>query len=303
MPDEMKLKQPKEENELAPGERRWSILAHASTFLTYLIAIGSPTLETSGIYNLVTPWILQLFMRKKPFARGQAKEAFLFQVFLTAYFFFIHSHRYNSNIVWVPLLVLGIILHGINFITATIIVLFKKDFHYPLSPFYHFRKWRKKKYEKDLFLGKFDSKNQAAFFEKHLERLKAIRVKVRKIQVTIKNNEVNQKITSILESIDKIILNFEKDPSDINRYRQFLQYYPDATVKLLEKYQYLESSSEKPEDIKNSLEKVSSTLDSLKGAYEEYHKKLMDNDVLELDIETQLIEDTLKYDNFGKKKP
>lgn len=301
MSENMQPKRPVKENELAPGERRWSIIAHASTFLTYFIAMGSATLETAGIYNLLTPWILQLFMRKKPFARGQAKEAFLFQILLTAYFFFIHSHRGNTNIVWVPLLILGIVLHGVNFITATIVVLFKKDFHYPLSPFYHFRKWRNKKYEKDLFLGKFDSKNQAAFFEKHLERLKAIRVKVRKIQVTIKNTSVNEKITSILASIDKIILNFEKDPSDINRYRQFLQYYPDATVKLLEKYQYLESSSENPEDIKESLDKVSSTLDSLKDAYEEYYKKLMDNDLMELNIETQLIEDTLKYDNFGKK--
>ncbi len=299
----MEIKAPENnELELNPGERRWAILSHASTFFTYIIAAFSPVLEMAGVYNLVTPWILQLFMRNKPFARGQAKEAFLFQIFLVVYYYWIYSYRQSSSLgwIWYPLLITGVGIHLVNFILAVIFVLFKKDFHYPFSPFYHFRKWQKKKYDSNLFIGKFDSKNQAEFVKKHIERLKAIGVQVKKMAATIKNPEVKTKISSISANIDKIILNFEKDPGDVNRYRQFLQYYPDATVKLLEKYQFLESSSDNPADLAASLEKVSSTLDLLKNAYEEYYQKLIDNDVQELNIETKMIEETLKYDNFGQ---
>jgi len=114
----------------------------------------------------------------------------------------------------------------------------------------------------------------------------------------VKNDKIKHTIQEIIVVLKKILNDIEKDPANIKRTRRFLSYYLETTLKIITKYYELSKEEIVSDDLKKSLVKVESTLDSLKNTFVSYYKKLLDDDAMDLDAEIEVLEKTIKMENY-----
>jgi 5-bromo-4-chloroindolyl phosphate hydrolysis protein len=112
----------------------------------------------------------------------------------------------------------------------------------------------------------------------------------------VKNPSVKKKIQDIYAVCGKIFDDFEKDPKDIKAARQFLSYYLESTVNILKRYVDLAAHGELNPEIQASLKKVENLLDTIKTAFEKQLARLLEDDVMDLDAEIAVLEQTMKMD-------
>ena len=116
----------------------------------------------------------------------------------------------------------------------------------------------------------------------------------------ISDQEVKDKIKSITDLTDKIFKDIEHDPKDIKACRQFLNYYLDATIKIINQYVFL--SEKNPDAEKNkSLKKVENVMSTIESAFEKQLSKMYDDDFMDLDAEISVLDKTIEMEGLGKK--
>lgn len=115
----------------------------------------------------------------------------------------------------------------------------------------------------------------------------------------IKNPNVVNQVTHIIEIINRIFENFKKDPKDIKVARQFLSYYFDSTLKIVKMYVELSSQETRSPEMDKTLSKAEDMLHSIGLAYEKLLSKLLENDVMDLDVEIATLEKTFKAENLN----
>lgn len=123
---------------------------------------------------------------------------------------------------------------------------------------------------------------------------------MKKAAQAITDQAVKDKINNISNVTDNIFKNIEQDPKDIKKCRQFLNYYLDATIKIIKQYVFL---SEKNPDTDNShtLRKVEDVMGRIESAFEKQLNKLYDDDYMDLDAEISVLDKTIEMEGLGKK--
>lgn len=116
----------------------------------------------------------------------------------------------------------------------------------------------------------------------------------------IKNRAVNAKVDALCVTVRKILAEIKRDPEDLKIARQFLSYYLDATINILDKYVKLTSQNVTDAGISNSLKRVESMLDTIGAAFEKQLARLLNNDVMDLDTELSLLEKTIQMEGLGE---
>lgn len=110
---------------------------------------------------------------------------------------------------------------------------------------------------------------------------------------------IGAKIDSIAATVSDILAEIRRDPDDLKRARQFLAYYLDSTIAILEKYEKLSANDAGDPKIRASIERVETTLDTIGKAFEKQHANLLSNDVMDLDAELSLLENTINMEGLG----
>ena len=123
--------------------------------------------------------------------------------------------------------------------------------------------------------------------------------KMRKFKEIIEKADVQSTIEEICVTTEKIFDDFKHDPKDVKAARQFLNYYLDATLKVIEQYYVLSKQPSHTDKEEETLKKVERTLGSIAIAFEQQLKKLYEDDFLDLDSEIDLLEKTIKLDGVG----
>ncbi len=142
---------------------------------------------------------------------------------------------------------------------------------------------------------------QAMLDETLAEGYKKLKI-LKDFRKNIFNETVGKKIDAIAGVIDRIFDNFKKDPKDIKTARQFLSYYLDSTLKIVDKYIDLSGRGVKSADLVQSLAKVEELLDTIYHAFEKQLEILVKDDVMDLDTELKLLESTIKMEGLGQEK-
>jgi len=114
----------------------------------------------------------------------------------------------------------------------------------------------------------------------------------------IKDPAVRAKIASIIEVINRIFANFEKDPKDIKQAKQFLSYYLDTSITIVRKYRDLSAQNVRSPEIASTLAKAELMLDSIEKAFEKQHARLLRDDAMDLDTEIQTLEQTFNAEDL-----
>ncbi|KJR40883.1 5-bromo-4-chloroindolyl phosphate hydrolysis protein [Candidatus Magnetoovum chiemensis] len=115
---------------------------------------------------------------------------------------------------------------------------------------------------------------------------------------SIEKQSVRAKVIEICEIANKILDNIEKNPEDVKSAKKFFSYYLDATITILNKYSEITKHKAKGSNIDTTIDKVESILDTIKEAFEKQHSKLYENDVIDLDTEISVLEQTLKSEGL-----
>jgi 5-bromo-4-chloroindolyl phosphate hydrolysis protein len=114
----------------------------------------------------------------------------------------------------------------------------------------------------------------------------------------VSDPEVKEKLDKITGTVRDIFVIFKKDPKDIKNARQFLSYYLDTTIKIVQKYSALSAQHINSPQMKNTLLKAENMLDSIAVAFEKQKEKLLSNDVMDLDVEIQTLEKTFNAEDL-----
>lgn len=117
----------------------------------------------------------------------------------------------------------------------------------------------------------------------------------------IPDQRVRAKGQAICDLAARIISTIRQDPKDLKPARQFLNYYLDATVKVVEQYVNLHRRGTESSEVGATLERVESSLDTIRAAYQKQLDQLLENDVLDLDTELKVLEQTIKMEGLGEK--
>lgn len=115
---------------------------------------------------------------------------------------------------------------------------------------------------------------------------------------TIQDKVIGAKVASIIDLSERIFEDLKRDPRDVKPAKRFLTYYLDATVNILNKYQELAGTGLNTADVRTRMAKVGEILDTLQQAFEQQLNRLLDNDMIDLDSEISVLENTIKMEGL-----
>ncbi|NOQ13404.1 MAG: 5-bromo-4-chloroindolyl phosphate hydrolase [Methyloprofundus sp.] len=108
----------------------------------------------------------------------------------------------------------------------------------------------------------------------------------------INNRLFNQRIHIICDHAREIVVMLEEDPGDIRRSRKFLNIYLDGALKVTEGYADMQRKHQS-EQLAENFENVLQTIESV---FIEQKQKLLEDDVLDLDVQIEVLAAQLKHE-------
>lgn len=104
---------------------------------------------------------------------------------------------------------------------------------------------------------------------------------------------------AICDLVARILSDIRQDPKDLRPARKFLNYYLDSTVKVVEQYVHLSSRGTRSADVRQTLERVEQSLETIRSAYQKQLDQLLQNDVMDLDAELKVLEKAIEMEGLG----
>jgi len=120
---------------------------------------------------------------------------------------------------------------------------------------------------------------------------------------SIPDKTVAAKVEAIAGIVDRAIAQIRQDPKLLKNARQFLGYYLEATTKIVARYSELSAQGLRDAELQASLRRVEGMLDTIREAFEKQFAKLLSNDLLDLDTELSLLEQTIRMEGLGTDSP
>ncbi|HVP18470.1 MAG TPA: 5-bromo-4-chloroindolyl phosphate hydrolysis family protein [Spirochaetia bacterium] len=114
--------------------------------------------------------------------------------------------------------------------------------------------------------------------------------------------EVRAKIQHLADLAEQIVDRVRENHRDAKRVRQFLNYYLGATVTIVQRYVDLGSRRNASGEIGAALAKVESMLDPIERVFEQQLAASAQDEVLDLDTELKLLEQTLQLEGLDRAK-
>ncbi len=108
----------------------------------------------------------------------------------------------------------------------------------------------------------------------------------------IKNHELKNRLSRISKKTRGILELIEKDPKDLRRARKFLKVYLKGARTVSTQY----AASHNDDDNFELEQNFRNVLDTIESVIEEQHAKLLENNILDLDIKIEVLEAQLKHE-------
>lgn len=110
--------------------------------------------------------------------------------------------------------------------------------------------------------------------------------------------EIKNKVHEIGDLVEEIIKEIIRDPDDYKRAKQFLNYYLETTAKIFKKYEELDVMGVTATNVQSSKERAVKMMDTLIDAFKKQLAKLKENDVMQMEVEMDVLEKTLRMEGF-----
>jgi uncharacterized Tic20 family protein len=283
-------------NRITWKEKRKAIFSHFSTFFTYGIALSPLSLESAAVVNLIMPALLWL-VRRPSYASEQAKEAGLFQVLLAVAFFSLSHLKTDIGFsFWVFTVIGVVILHTVNFLTVSAFISLAKDFRYPLSPFAYLYELSQRR--KEGRLAGVHGAGSVDYLHQVQDKLGLLLIGLGHKIREFNDPDLQAKLKDLSDRIETISNSLKRNPIDLTVHRPFFNYYPDATLDILNRYNQLSGHFQEEGKQIEYKTRVLDTLGSLDSAFTKFEKNLLSKESMNLETEMAVIEKTLELDGL-----
>jgi 5-bromo-4-chloroindolyl phosphate hydrolysis protein len=122
--------------------------------------------------------------------------------------------------------------------------------------------------------------------------------KIRYLGSRIASRSVKGRADAICAAAEKIFDDIRKDPRDVKAAKKFLGYYLDTTASILEKYLDITDKGLQTPEVNQRLHKSEEALEMIRVAFEKQLSRLIENDIIDLDSEISVLQNTLKMEDF-----
>lgn len=107
------------------------------------------------------------------------------------------------------------------------------------------------------------------------------------------DSKIRDQANLIAGLVKKIIDDIEADPTDLEPASKFFAQYLDATLGILSRYLDISQRGIGSPETTAAVAKVETVLNTIRQAFEKQLDKLLENDVIGLEVEIQMLEETL----------
>ncbi len=149
--------------------------------------------------------------------------------------------------------------------------------------------------EVEVVIDGIPAETLKTILEEHSSRAQYIRELCQRMV----DEKVRRDSLRIYKFYQEILSDIKKDPKDLKTARSFLGYYPDAVIKILERYLDLQKRPTSDPAIVNSLAKAEGMLKQIADAFEKQLTRLLQDDVMDLDTELELLRRTMQSEGLS----
>lgn len=127
------------------------------------------------------------------------------------------------------------------------------------------------------------------------DEFKSIQYSIEKIE----DDDLKEQADKLIQTSGNIVNYLEKHPEKIIDARRFIDYYQNRASLLLTKYIELQDSHLETEEVKSLKENAKKAISTLNRAFDKQFQKLMSNELLDMNAEIKLIEQTMKMEGLS----
>ena len=113
----------------------------------------------------------------------------------------------------------------------------------------------------------------------------------------IQEPALRQETQRLKQTAKNILAYLEKHPEKIKAARQFIDYYQETASSLLKKYIELQDTHLRTEDVMRLQGNTIKAMGTLNTAFDEQFQKLMRSEIIDMEAEIHLLEQTVKMEN------
>lgn len=124
-------------------------------------------------------------------------------------------------------------------------------------------------------------------------------VQLRKATAKVADSTVRGKAHSVCDAAARILSEIRQDPADLRKARNFLDYYMDATINVVERYVSLSGRGVRTPEMTAALQRAEESLETIRSAYDKQLAQMLENDVMDLDVELRVLERTIEMEGLG----
>ncbi len=124
--------------------------------------------------------------------------------------------------------------------------------------------------------------------------------RIRALGRNIQKPEMAKSLAEVCTIIEKILSTIADEPKKLSLAKQFLNYYLDSTVKIMTIFSELASKNVHDAEIQRELSKVEAMLGTIRDAFEKQLAKLLSGEVMNLDVELNLLQQTINMEGLRK---
>lgn len=114
----------------------------------------------------------------------------------------------------------------------------------------------------------------------------------------IRDLEVKTEVEKLNQTAEKIIAFLEENPGKIRLARQFIDYYQDTASSLLQKYVKLQDTNLSTNEVQKLKSETAKAVKTLNTVFEGQFQKLLRNEMMDMDAEIRLLQQTAKMENY-----
>ncbi len=114
----------------------------------------------------------------------------------------------------------------------------------------------------------------------------------------VPKSKVRNNLAEIAHLATSLVESSHKDPRDMANLHSFFNHYLPATVQIFTRYIELSHHSSPSPELQHALEKTEHSLETVESAFKKQLTNLLQNDILDLDVEVSVLEQSLRMDGL-----
>jgi len=141
--------------------------------------------------------------------------------------------------------------------------------------------------------------DQKVFVEETIRLADTNAKEIKKLARDLPKSTVRSNLEKLSDLSSRIAQDVRQDPKDAKSANRFLNYYGETVIKIANLYKNLTSHGISTQAIRTSMAKVEANLATLIKAFEMHLAQLQEDNLLDLDTELKVLEQTIEMEGLG----